>query len=1118
MSVARKGGFSCRFVFALLGFWFFINQPVPASSGMLESHGTLVPTVSQASHAPGEVLVKFKAGTPASEKVLIHATADVDVVSEIRELGVQRVKSRRGESTEALLQRYKGDPRVEYAEPNIIYHALVFPNDPRFSDLWGLHNTGQFGGTVDADIDAPEAWDSQIGSPTVVVADIDSGMDLNHPDLAANLWINPGEIAGNGIDDDGNGKVDDYRGWDFANGDNNPSDDYGHGSHTAGTIAAVGNNAVGVTGVAWQAQIMPLKFLDASGSGSSFDAADAIVYAADMGAKISNNSWGCNGASCFSVTIQNAIAYANTAGMLFVVAAGNDGTNNDVTPDYPCAYSQPNIVCVAATDRNDQLASFSNYGVSTVDLGAPGALILSTVPNGSCDFCDPSRYVFASGTSMAAPHVSGAAALIRSQFPSFTLTQVKDAILNAVDPLPSLAGITVTGGRLNVQRALLSNFTVTATPASQTVNAGGSTTFTVTVTSGDGFAGSVALTLGAVDPALTGNFSPATVSVPAGGSATSTLTMSAQSTIATGSYPVVIWGTASTETHTTTVTVVIPPPDLIMTAVTPFSTSVGQGDSLNIDNTAQNQGGSNAGAFTIALHLSVDAVYGGTDDVALTPTRAVSSLAVGASSGATTLVTVPSTTPGGTYYVCGMADSGGAIAEGTAEGNNTLCSTATVTVLLPDLIMTAVAPSSTTVAQGDPLGVSNTVQNQGGSNAGAFTIAFHISVDAVYGGADDVVLAQTRSVSSLAAGASSGATTLVTVPSTTPVGSYYVCAMADSGGVIAEATTEGNNTLCGTLQIDVTAGAGRLANISTRAFVGTGSSAAVGGFIISGTGNKQVLIRGFGPTLSSFGITGALANPTLELSWDDDGNPVTAPLQLAVNDNWGTQAAPCNAPVVACGTPQDITNTGMSADTYAPSNPNRALDAALLVTLPPGLYTVSLSGVSNGTGVGLIGVDDVDTNQTATLVNISTRAYVGTGTDAAVGGFIISGTTNKQVLIRGFGPTLSSFGVSGALGNPTLELSWDNDGNPLTAPLQLAVNDDWGTPAAPCNAPVVACGTPQDIANTGMSADTYAPTNANRGLDAALLVTLPPGLYTVALSGVSNGTGVGLIGVDAVGP
>jgi len=331
------------------------------------------------------------------------------------------------------------------------------------------------------------------------------------------------------------------------------------------------------------------------------------------------------------------------------------------------------------------------------------------------------------------------------------------------------------------------------------------------------------------------------------------------------------------------------------------------------------------------------------------------------------------------------------------------------------------------------------------------------------------------------------------------------------------------NVICGTTTslstfVVVEPDLPNLSNISTRAFVGTGANGAVGGVIISGSVPKTVLIRGFGPTLSSFGVTGALANPTLELSWDDDSNPLTAPLLLATNDNWGTPVTLCSAPVEFCGSPQDIASTGMSADTYAPTNPNRGLDAALLVTLPPGLYTVALTGVSNGTGVGLIGVDDVEPQATAVLVNISTRAFVGTGSNAEVGGFIISGTSNKQVLIRGFGPTLSSFGVSGALANPTLELSWDDDSNPLTAPLLLAINNDWGAPVAVCTAPVVACGTPQDIANTGMSADTYAPTNPNRGLDAALLVTLPPGLYTVSLSGVSNGTGVGLIGVDEIGP
>jgi len=305
-----------------------------------------------------------------------------------------------------------------------------------------------------------------------------------------------------------------------------------------------------------------------------------------------------------------------------------------------------------------------------------------------------------------------------------------------------------------------------------------------------------------------------------------------------------------------------------------------------------------------------------------------------------------------------------------------------------------------------------------------------------------------------------------------------------------------------------TATLSRLSNFSTRALVQTGEQVLIGGVIIGGTTPKTVLIRGLGPTLTDFGVPGALADPLLQLY---SGGTV-----IAQNNDWQVADPLCATSGYVCGNAAQITATGL--DPCVGVYTNCARESALLITLPPGAYTASLRGVNNGTGVGLIGVDDVDTNQTTTLVNISTRALVGTGTDAAVGGFIISGSSNKQVLIRGFGPTLSSFGVSGALGNPTLELSWDDDSNPLTPPLQLAVNDNWGTPAAPCNAPVVACGTPQDIANTGMSADTYAPTNPNRALDAALLVTLPPGLYTVSLSGVSNGTGVGLIGVDAVGP
>jgi hypothetical protein len=292
----------------------------------------------------------------------------------------------------------------------------------------------------------------------------------------------------------------------------------------------------------------------------------------------------------------------------------------------------------------------------------------------------------------------------------------------------------------------------------------------------------------------------------------------------------------------------------------------------------------------------------------------------------------------------------------------------------------------------------------------------------------------------------------------------------------------------------------------------------VGGFILGGNLPKQLLLRGFGPTLSTFGVPGPLlANPTMELLWDDDNNPNTAAILIASNNDWGTPAA-CSAPAV-CGTPADIAATGMSANSYAPSNPGRTLDSALLATLPPGAYTVNLRGVSNGTGVGLVGVDDPDATTLPKLVNISTRGRVQTGSQIMVGGFIIgAGTGNKEVLLRAFGPTLATFGVIGALANPVLELYADHDANPLTDAVLIATNDDYQTAITGCGAPAVACGTPSQIVATGMTAcEAYAVGFGNCGLDSAILVTLPPGNYTVNVRGFNNLTGVGLVGIDELG-
>lgn len=344
---------------------------------------------------------------------------------------------------------------VRHAEPDYIVHAGTtnYPNDSSFSELWGMDNTGQTGGVPDADIDAPEAWAMHTGTHAVVAAVIDSGMDLNHPDLLPNLWTNPGEIPGNGIDDDGNGYVDDVHGWNFVNNTGNPQDDNGHGTHCAGTIGAAGNNSDGVAGVCWQVSLMPLKFLNSAGNGTLSDAVEAVAYSTMMGVTLSSNSWGGGG---FSQTLLDEIVAADQAGILFVAAAGNAALDMDVTPDYPGAYNVPNLVTVAATTSSDGLSSFSNFGLTTTHLGAPGSDIYSTIPGG---------YGLNSGTSMAAPHVSGVCALLKSFKPALGHHQIRELVLATVDPIPALQGRTVTGGRLNAHSALLASSDVLLSPS-----------------------------------------------------------------------------------------------------------------------------------------------------------------------------------------------------------------------------------------------------------------------------------------------------------------------------------------------------------------------------------------------------------------------------------------------------------------------------------------------------------------------------------------------------------------------------------------------------------------------------------------------------------------------------
>lgn len=411
-------------------------------------------------HKPGELIVRTRGGFSLSEsegsvvqdfgaKVLDSFDTPAGLHKSVAGEFL-RIQLPAGVSVEQAMAAMARDERVEFAVPNHVYHLPDFekvenaPNDPDFAKLWGLNNDGQTGGTADADIDAPEAWQVHTGRTQAqgahITAVIDTGIDYNHPDLKGNMWVNPGEIAGDGIDNDGNGVVDDVHGYNAFDQTGDPMDGQGHGSHCAGTIAATGNDGVGVVGVNQQANIMAVKIFNDEGSTDAAAIIRGIQYATKMGARITSNSWG---GPVPNAGIRQAFADSPA---LHLVAAGNSGTNNDWFPSFPANYNLDNIVAVAATDHKDGLADFSQYGARNVDLGAPGVDILSTVPGG--------KYDVYSGTSMATPHVAGAATLIASHFPEISNEELRARLLGGVDKVESLAGKTVTGGRLNVNSSL----------------------------------------------------------------------------------------------------------------------------------------------------------------------------------------------------------------------------------------------------------------------------------------------------------------------------------------------------------------------------------------------------------------------------------------------------------------------------------------------------------------------------------------------------------------------------------------------------------------------------------------------------------------------------------------
>ena len=414
-------------------------------------------------YAAGEVLIKLRNSQVGLAGVLQIIGEITPQHARIEELSPKGVKGAylihfdKGGPIEETIVSLAADPRIEFAEPNFVCSpADTVPNDPFFEFMWGLNNLGpDFVGKPGADVGVLKAWDITTGNKDLVVAVLDTGVDLSHPDLEANAWTNIAEIAGNGIDDDHNGYVDDVRGWNFLDDNNlvyqDPEID-GHGTHVAGTVGAVGNNEIGVTGVAWNCQLMALKFLDGhENRGFISNAIKAIDYAIDqkrrgVDVKVINASWV---SPHKSHALRDAIRAAGEAGILFVCAAGNEGLDIDEDPIYPGAYAAelPTLLPVAALDRLDRIEPYSNYGFHTVSVGAPGTSVLGLAPEG--------QYIERSGTSMAAPHVSGVAVLLWSIEPSLTPAQVRQRIVSTSEPVPQLGGYCAGSGRVNAYNALI---------------------------------------------------------------------------------------------------------------------------------------------------------------------------------------------------------------------------------------------------------------------------------------------------------------------------------------------------------------------------------------------------------------------------------------------------------------------------------------------------------------------------------------------------------------------------------------------------------------------------------------------------------------------------------------
>jgi subtilisin family serine protease/subtilase family serine protease len=719
-----------------------------------------VESVSNREVVAREALVRLSQPLQATQLAKIVSAVNPETLEAVGRSGIFRVRSRSLRAA-ALLSALSNIAGISYAEPNFVVRALDEPNDPLFPNLWGLKN-----------VRAPESWDVAFGSTANVVAIVDTGIDYLHPDLISNVWSAPAPftvtIGGVSITCQAG-----THGFNALERTCDPMDDHNHGTHVAGTIGAVGNNGIGVVGVNRTASMMGLKFLDSNGSGTVSDAIDAIEFAIQAkhafsaagaaNVRILSNSWG---GGDFSQALLDQINAANHEDMLFVAAAGNNGLPNDIVPLYPASYSAANVVAVAATGTTDARASFSNFGATTVHLGAPGVNILSTIRGGA--------YSYSSGTSMATPHVSGAGALVLSQC-LLTTAELRATLLDAVDLVPSLASTTITGGRLNVNSAVRSCSGPPASPASLRA-AGGDTQARL-----DWPAASGATRYNVKRSMISGGpYALVASNVKAlqyvdGGLANGTTyyyVVSAANMVGESSY--------SPEAAATPAV----PADLVVSSfIVPNNAAPGQPFPVSV--TTKNQGTGSAAPSRTKFFISIDTVID-SSDMRLAEDQLVPTAAPGASFPASISLSIPPQLATGTYYLIAKADADDVHFE-SQEGNNTRARQIYVGADL--VISVLMGPTGTT--PGATMTMSYTVENQGGMSAPVSNVRFYWSTNSTLDAADTVL--STETVGSIAqTGNAPGQTTFI-VPASATVGTFYVIAEADALKVVPE-IRETNNT------------------------------------------------------------------------------------------------------------------------------------------------------------------------------------------------------------------------------------------------------------------------------------------------------------------------------------